>query len=270
MAANAQQAFEGRGMPVALVSGATRGVGRGIAVSLGEAGWTVWATGRSSRAAGSTSHLPGNVEETAEAVSSAGGTGVPWRCDHTDEGSVKGLARAIGERHGALDLLVNNTWAGYERLNAGAWEEWKAPFYDQPLELFDAMITSGIRSHYVTTALCAGLLMAAPAALVVTVSFGGEGPVGYVVSKAADDRLAVVLGAAFRSGDVVSVGLHPGLVRTEGVVQFQEYLDFSASQSPEGVGRVVAALAADPGRRRFNGQVLEVAALADEFGVSLA
>ena len=134
-------------MAVAVVSGASRGVGRGIAVSLGTAGWTVWVTGRSSRATGSTSHLPGTIEETAEAVDEAGGTGVPWRCDHRSDESVMGLAGAISQRHDALDLLVNNTWAGYERLNAGAWDEWNAPFYDQPLELFDSMIASGIRSH---------------------------------------------------------------------------------------------------------------------------
>jgi NAD(P)-dependent dehydrogenase (short-subunit alcohol dehydrogenase family) len=186
------------------------------------------------------------------------------------DASVQDLAGAISESHGVLDLLVNNTWAGYERLNAGAWEEWNAPFYDQPLELFDSMLASGVRSHYVTAARCARLLMAAPSALVVTVSFGGKGPVGYLVAKAADDRLALALGDGFRSGKVVSVGLHPGLVRTEGVLQFRDYLDFSASQSPEGVGRVVAALAADPRRGRFNGQVLEVAVLADEYGVDVA
>jgi dehydrogenase/reductase SDR family protein 1 len=256
-------------MPVALVSGASRGVGRGIAVSLGDAGWTVWVTGRSSRATGSTSHLPGSIEETAEEVTSAGGTGIPWRCDHTEDEAIKTLAAVISERHGALDLLVNNTWAGYERLNRGGWEEWNAPFYEQATELFDSMLATGIRSHYLTTAHCAPLLMAAQKALVVTVSFDGDGPVGYVVAKAADDRLARALAGGFRSGHVVSVGLHPGLVRTEGVLQFRDYLDFSGSESPEGVGRVVAALAADPERQRFNGQVLSVALLAAEYGVDV-
>jgi NAD(P)-dependent dehydrogenase (short-subunit alcohol dehydrogenase family) len=240
-----------------------------MAIGLGRAGWTVWATGRSSRASGSTSHLPGTVEETAEAVTAAGGTGVAWRCDHTRDESVRGLAEAIGERHRALDLLVNNTWAGYERLNAGAWDEWNAPFYEQPPEIFDSMLASGIRSHYLTTFHCARLLMAARAALVVTISFGGDGPVGYVVSKAADDRLARALGSGFRSGNVVSVGLHPGLVRTEGVLQFRDYLDMSASQSPEGVGGVVARLAADPERARFNGQIVQVASLAGEYGMDV-
>lgn len=257
-------------MPVALVSGASRGVGRGIAVSLGAAGWTVWVTGRSSRATGSTSRLPGTVEETAEAVDAAGGKGVPWRCDHGDNESIKTLATAIGRGHPTLDLLVNNTWAGYERLNGGAWEEWNAPFYKQPTELFDSMLTSGVRSHFLTTAHCAQLLMAAQDALVVTVSFRREGPVGYAVAKAADDALAAALSTAFRAGKVVSVGLHPGLVRTEGVMQFREHLDLSGSQSPVGVGRVVVALAADPNRDRFNGQVLAVAALADEYAIDAA
>jgi NAD(P)-dependent dehydrogenase (short-subunit alcohol dehydrogenase family) len=95
----------------------------------------------------------------------------------------------------------------------------------------------------------------------------GTGPVGYVVSKAADDRLAQALSGSFPSGDVTSVGLHPGLVTTEGVLQFRDYFDFGAAQSPEGVGRVVAALAADSDPRRFDGQVLDVETLANEYGV---
>ena len=87
------------------------------------------------------------------------------------------------------------------------------------------------------------------------------------MAKAADDRLARALGAGFRSGHVVSVGLHPGLVRTEGVLQFRDNLDFSGSESPEGAGLVVAALAADPERERFNGQVLSVASLAAQYGL---
>jgi NAD(P)-dependent dehydrogenase (short-subunit alcohol dehydrogenase family) len=256
-------------MPVALVTGGSRGVGRGIAIGLGAAGWTVWVSGRSSVATGSTSHLPGSIETTAEAVGKAGGVGIPWRCDHTKDEDVSALAAAVSDRDGRLDLLVNNTWAGYERLNSGAWDEWNAPFFEQPVELFDSMLMSGVRSHYLTTARCARLLMAASSAVVVTVSFGGAGPVGYVVSKAADDRLAQALSGRFPSGRVTSVGIHPGLVTTEGVLQFREHLDLAAAQSPEGVGRVVAALADDPNRSRFDGRVLDVDLLANEYGVDV-
>lgn len=254
-------------MSVALVTGSSRGVGKGVAISLGAAGWTVWVTGRSAVASGQTSHLPGTVEATAAAVDKAGGVGVPWRCDHTSDDEVSALALAIEERHGQLDLLVNNTWAGYERLNAGGWDEWNALFFDQPMELFDSMLASGVRSHYLTTARCARLMMASPSALVVTVSFGGSGPLAYVVSKAADDCLARALSGRFPSGQVTSVGVHPGLVTTEGVLQFAEHLDLSSAQSPEGVGRVVAALAADPCQRRFDGQVLDIEELAVVYGI---
>lgn len=257
-------------MGVALVTGASRGVGKGIAVALGAAGWTVWVTGRSSRRTGSTSHLPGTIEETAEAVDEAGGEGLAFRCDHADDSSIERLAAAIGERHGVLDLLVNNTWGGYERLNAGAWEEWNAPFSEQPVELFDTMIRSGVRSHYVTTARCARLLTAAASPLVVTVSFGGDGPLGYVVAKAADDRLAQALSGQFPPGKLTSLAVHPGLVTTEGVLQFAEYLELDTACSPRQVGEVVAALAADPHHRRFDGRVLEIEELASLYHVSIS
>jgi NAD(P)-dependent dehydrogenase (short-subunit alcohol dehydrogenase family) len=110
---------------IAWVTGASRGVGRGIAIALGQAGWVVYGTARSSAAA-RTSHLPGTVESTAEAVTAAGGLGIGVACDHRDDGAVAGVARRIETDHGRLNLLVNNAWGGYERLNAGAFEEWNA------------------------------------------------------------------------------------------------------------------------------------------------
>ena len=183
------------GRRVAWVTGGSRGVGRGVAIALGRAGWAVYVTARSS-AAGRTGHLPGTVEETAAAVTAAGGVGVPVPCDHRDDEAVAAVAGRIAAKHGQLDVLVNNAWAGYERLNAGAWEEWNAPLWQQPLELFDAMFTGGVRTHYVALAVCAPLLIATPGSLVVTVSvavpearqdtFGAA----YAMAKAADDRLA--------------------------------------------------------------------------------
>ena len=264
----------GMGSGVALVTGASRGVGRGIAVALGAAGWTVWVTGRST-APERTSHLPGTVEETAEAVTAAGGTGVAAPCDHRDDDAVRAVVARLESAHGRLDLLVNTVWAGYERLNAGAWEEWNAPFWDQPLELWDAMFASGVRAHYVTTALAAGLLRRRRGSLVVTVSMHvgarheAQYGVAYSVAKAADDRLALAVSTALAPDGVTSVALHPGLVRTEGVLQFAEHLDLSASQSPEGVGRVVAALAADPAASTLTGRALSVDELAASYDVEV-
>lgn len=258
---------------VALVTGASRGLGRGVALALGEAGWTVWVTGRSSRPGGPTSHLPGTVEETAEAVTTAGGEDIAAVCDHRDDEQTRAVVSRIQSQSGGLHLLVNNAWGGYERLNAGRWEEWNAPFWDQPLELWDAMFHAGVRAHYVTTALCAPLLRASPGGLVVTVSMeAGEQHqahygVAYSVAKAADDRLAAAVSTALSADGVASVALYPGLVRTEGVMQFAEHLDLAHSQSPTGVGRVVAALAADDEVMSLTGRALMVAELARRYGV---
>jgi NAD(P)-dependent dehydrogenase (short-subunit alcohol dehydrogenase family) len=260
---------------VAWVTGASRGVGRGIAVSLGAAGWTVWVTARSAQGHG-TGHLPGTIEETAEAVTRAGGRGVAVPCDHRDDDQVWAVRDRLAGEHAGLQLLVNNVWAGYERLNAGAWEEWNAPFWTQPIELFDAMFTGGVRAHYVTAALCAPLLIASPGSLMITVSMQitpsqqpGFG-VAYGMAKAAADRFALATAHQLRPHDVTSVALHPGLVRTEGVMQFADHLDLTSSQSPEGVGRAVAALAADPAKLSRTGQALTVTDLAQHYDLDIA
>lgn len=256
---------------VALVTGASRGVGRGVALGLGEAGWTVWVTARSSEEAGVRSHLPGTVEDCARAVTAAGGHGVAVPCDHTDDEQVAALAKRLAAGAGRLDLLVNNVWGGYERLNAGAWEEWNAPFWEQPAELWDSMQAGGVRAHYVTVRAVAPLLIEAHG-LVLTVSMKAAEAVAnlaYSVAKAADNELALALDRQLRPHGVRSVALHPGLVRTEGVLQFAEHLDLAPSQAPVDAGRVVAALAADPDRDRWCGQAVEVSQLAAHYGVAI-
>jgi NAD(P)-dependent dehydrogenase (short-subunit alcohol dehydrogenase family) len=260
---------------VAWVTGASRGVGRGIAVALGGAGWVVYVTARSS-GAGRTGHLPGTVEEAAAAVTEAGGQGVAVRCDHRDDAAVAAVAGRIATAQGRLDLLVNNAWGGYERLNAGAWEEWNAPLWDQPLELFDAMFAGGVRAHYVALALSAPLLISTPASLVVTVSFAvpesrqHEFGAAYAMSKAADDRLALAAAVQLRTHGVASLAVHPGLVRTEGVLQFAEHLDLAGSQSPEGVGRAITALAQDPELLTLSGRIMSVDDLAARYGINVS
>src|SRR6266576_1541012 len=246
---------------VAWVTGGSRGVGRGVAIALGQAGWVVYVTARSS-ADGRTGHLPGTVEQTADAVTAAGGSGVAVPCDHRDDDAVRAVAARITADHGRLDLLVNNAWAGYERLNAGGWEEWNASFWEQPLELFDAMFGGGVRAHYVAAAVCAPLLIATPRSLVVTVSVA--------VAKTADDRLA--LAAAIQLGEhgVASLAVHPDWVRTEGVLQFADQVDLSTSQSPEGVGRAIVALAGDREVMGLTGQALTVTDLAARYGVDVS
>ena len=258
---------------VAWVTGASRGVGRGIAAALGAAGWAVYVTARSS-AAGRTGHLPGTVEEVAAAVTAAGGQGAGIVCDHADDAAVATVAHRIRDEQGRLDLLVNNVWGGYERINAGLWEESRLPLWEQPVEVFDAMFTRGVRAHYVALAVCAPMLISTPASLVVTVSNAvpadGDGGGAYAMAKLADDRLALTAALQLEQHKVASVALHLGWVRTEGVMQFAQYLDLSQSQSPEGVGRAVAALADDPDVLTLTGQALPVDALATRYGIDVS
>jgi NAD(P)-dependent dehydrogenase (short-subunit alcohol dehydrogenase family) len=254
---------------VALVTGASRGVGRGIAVELGAAGATVYVTGRSV-AGDRTEALPGSVDETAAAVDAAGGTGVPVACDHTDDADVAALFARIERDHGALDLLVNNVWGGY----ADHDETFTDPFWEQPVARWDAMFDAGVRAYFTASRLAVPAMLARGSGLVVTVSAGdGEryrGSVPYDVAKAAAERLGGAMAHELRAGGVASVVVQPGFTRTERVVAAFEAAGEpvpETTHSPEFVGRVVAALAADPDVLARSGTVAKVAALAREYDV---
>jgi dehydrogenase/reductase SDR family member 1 len=254
----------------AIVTGASRGVGRGIAEELGAAGAVVYVSGRSVHGSPATVALAGTIEETAEAVTRAGGTGIAFRCDHRDDSDTRALFRRVEAERGRLDVLVNNVWGGYEGLHEGKFQQFGKPFWEQPVALWDAMFAAGVRAHYVASSFAARMMVAQRSGLIVNISsFAGAGEepnVAIGVAKGATDRLTASAASQLRQHGVAVVSLYPGLVRTEGVLAWADHLDLSNSESPRFVGRAVTALAADSNVLERTGQVLVAAELADVYG----
>jgi dehydrogenase/reductase SDR family protein 1 len=258
---------------VAVVTGASRGVGKGVALGLGEAGATVYITGRTVEEGKGAIDLPGTIYSAAREVEALGATCIPVRCDHRDDEQVRvAFARVLAEQ-GRLDILVNNVWGGYEMYwDGSAPGSWTLPFWQQPVERWDAMFDAGVRAHYVSSVVAAPAMVERGTGLIVTVSFfAGQRymmSTMYGVAKAADDRMVRDMAHELRPHGVAAVSLYPGLVRTESVIKSLEHAswDLSNSESPQFIGRGVAALAADPDVLDRSGQVLVAAALAEEYG----
>lgn len=255
---------------VALVTGASRGIGKGIALGLGEAGATVYITGRTVEEGKAAVDLPGTINVTAEEVSKLGGNGIAIHCDHTNDEEVKDVFQRIQDEQERLDILVNNVWGGYEHFNDGT-EFWKEKgFWTVPLARWDKMFQAGVRAHYIASVLAAPMLIAQHSGLIVNISFFAaqkdNAGVAYAVAKAADDRMAACMAHELHEHNVAAVSLYPGLVRTESVMKAAQYFDLSNSESPQFIGRAVAALANDPNLMQKSGQVLVAAALALEYG----
>jgi dehydrogenase/reductase SDR family member 1 len=248
---------------VAIVTGASRGVGKGIALGLGEAGATVYVTGRTV----SPGAHPGTIGETAEQVTARGGKGIAVACDHGDDAQVEALfARALAEQ-GKLDVLVNNAFAIPDGKII-------APFWELPIAQWDTMHRVGLRSHYVASVLAARTMIERKRGLIVNVSsFGAKIQavnVAYGVGKAGVDRLTRDTGRELRAHGVTVVSLWPGVVKTERLLLEHARIGFDPAQpnaeSPLFSGRAVAALAADAEVLKRTGQSLVVAELAREYG----
>lgn len=271
---------------VAVVTGASRGAGKGIAVELGAGGATVYVTGRSTRAQPATSYarilelsklsrMPGTIEDTAEEVTREGGRGVAVRCDHTDAADVEQLFARVEKEEERLDLLVNNAWGGHEAFT-GVFD---APFWEQPLDQWEAMLDRGVRNHLLASRAAVPSMLRRRAGLVVTTTFWDRGRylrgnLLYDLAKSAMNRLAFGMAEELRPHGIASVAVSPGWMRTELILaghrtdeaHWRERPALARTESPRYLGRAVVALAADPRVLERTGQVLRVADLAREYG----
>ncbi len=260
---------------VAVVTGASRGVGRGIAEVLGSEGATVYVTGRSVRGNSTRARLPcATVEDTAEAVTARGGVGIPMRCDHTVDADIQALIARVEAEQGRLDLLVNNAWGGYE----GYDDTFDAPFWEQPIARFDAMLTAGLRAHLVTTYYALPVLFAQRHGLIINTTLEIDPSFYDMALFYRTTKLAInymTFGMAHdlhqRGGyPIAAIALAPGWTRTEEVMELFEQGVYTPQQlaeteSVEYIGRAVVALATDPQVLQKTGRTLRVRDLAREY-----
>jgi NAD(P)-dependent dehydrogenase (short-subunit alcohol dehydrogenase family) len=284
------QSLRGR---VAVVAGATRGAGRGIALALGEAGATVICTGRSTRAQGSARSdykRAETIDETAELVTQLGGHGIAMAVDHLEPEEVKQLSDTVGGAHGHIDILVNDIW-GAEVLKGGP-SEWNTPIWKHDLDKGLRILRLGVETHLVTSHHLLPLLVSQPGGLLVEVTDGTfeynaahyRLSVFYDLAKLSVNRLAFSQGHELATRGATAVSITPGWLRSEMMldaygVSEERWRDalaptaspqappgFAVSESPRYVGRAVAALASDPTRHRWNQQSVTSGQLAMTYG----
>jgi len=264
---------------IALVAGATRAAGRGIAVELGAMGATVYCTGRTTREHASEMDRPETIEETAELVTAAGGTGIAVQVDHLDHGQVEALVKRIDDEHGQLDILVNDIWGATKM-------EWNATVWESDLEYGLHTLRLAIDTHAITSHYALPLMIKNPGGLVVevtdgTAEYNAENyrvSFFYDMAKAANLRMAFALGHELEKYGGTAVAITPGWLRSEHMLEVYNVTEenwrdaakvqphFIISESPHYVGRAVAHLAADPEKTRWSKQSLSSGQLAKVYG----
>ncbi|UVI29512.1 SDR family oxidoreductase [Paenibacillus spongiae] len=261
---------------IAVVAGATRGAGRGIAVMLGEAGATVYVTGRSVRGRPSDMGRTETIEETAELVTANGGRGIPVRVDYSVEADVQALAKLLIEEHsGQLDLLVNDVWGG------DSLTEWGKPFWENSLQDGILMQQRAVHTHLVASHYLLPLMVARKHGLVIEITDGSNynyrGNLYYSLAKISTIHLAQGMAEELRPHHVAAVALSPGFLRSEAMLDHfgvteanwrdaaQKDIHFLQSETPAYIGRAAAALAADPDILAKSGRALTTWGLSEEY-----
>jgi dehydrogenase/reductase SDR family protein 1 len=254
---------------VALVTGGSRGVGKGVAIGLAEAGATVIVTARTRSSGGS--EWPGSLEETIAAIDEAGGKGIGLLCDHADDGSVKEVFDLIRRDHGRLDVLVNNVFAAPDVMPINV------PFWQVPTSLWDTLHRVGLRSHFVCSQFAVPLMLPQKKGLIVNTSSGGgvryTFNVPFGVQKAGVDRMARDMAHELKPFGISAVSIWPGYIKSEKLAAQPDRVPAALAkliaergETPVFVGRAIAALAADPDVIAKTGQVLLASELATEYG----
>ena len=256
---------------VTVVTGASRGIGRGIALGLGEAGATVYITGRSTESA--PGDLPGTVNRTAAEVTAAGGHGIAVACDHRDDDAVASLFDRIHAEQGRLDVLINNAQASPPQpvLWSGK------PFWQLPTHLWDDLVDIGLRSHFIASARAVPIMLNSGRGLIINIAShyattgktpGDDSIAPYSVAKAGLHRLTSDMATDLAGTGITVVEVWPPLTRTEGVLAAPEMFgDLTGAREPILTGRVLAALIAAPDWPQRHGQALALKPLAGELGV---
>ena len=270
---------------IVLVTGATRGVGKGIAIGLGEAGATVYITGRSLERSDADNELSGSLQETQLAIEGVGGKCIPVRVDHSDDEQVRLLFEQIRDEQGQLDLLVNNVFSGVQAIR----NAYGKPFWQSEPSLWDAVNNVGLRSHYVASVFAARLMSDyAPrtgkadrsSGIICTISsWGGMSYLfgaAYGAGKSACDRLAADMAIELKPDNIASIAIWPGIVGTEQIIDFAKQTDGNGQatlgdgynwETPLLTGRAIAALASEPNVMKYTGKVQIVAELAEKYNL---
>lgn len=256
---------------IALVTGASRGIGKGTAIALAKEGATVYITGRTGRNDKSATHLPGSIHATEEEIKAFNGRCVAIQCDHTNDEETERVFKRIASDSNRLDILVNAVWGGYEHFSDGT-EFWKEQgFWDMPFERWDKMFDAGIRAHFVSSSLASKIMIPQKSGLIVNLSFWAadrnDKGTAYSVSKAATNKMTECMAYELRDKNVSVITLYPGLVRTESVMRNKEFFDLSNSESPEFTGRVLCGLFNDKHLQQKSGTRMTSAELALEYGI---
>lgn len=252
-----------------MVTGASRGVGKGVALSLGEAGATVYVVGRTGEGHPPNVPLSGTIEETAAEVTRCGGLGIAIRCDLRNDEETEALFARVNREQDQLDILVNSAWEGYDGLHDGSDFPLDQPFWTRPVTHWDRNLF-GVRAAYHCSVLAAQMMVEQQHGLIVCISsyVNEYGNPPYHVAKTATDRLVMEMAPSLADHQVTTVALYPGLVRTEGILKYAEYMDLSNAESPQFTGRAVVALSTDKQIMRKTGIAHWVCDLAAEYGFS--